>query len=1007
LGRRGAVLLETTSFLSLLVVMVLIVLETFVLDPVADRQLRRDLAFVDGAICLFFILEFGFKFALAPRRGSWFWRNVLTDLLPAIPAALLLMLPTTQVVSGQENIAGLRVLRVFRVVQIARYIQFIQPVLRLVRLLLFLVRGLDGLVRRFRALLNRNFVFFEAAQPVAVGDQAVARRVVFQALRREHVLLQDAPRSERYPILAERAQVLLERLERASPDEGVDTSTVNNRDVAVDQAVEFLYDLEPEDLGQWLPRRDVRALDRVVRVVNAPVVRSLPLLRSVRLAEVPTQPEERVVAFGRRVAARLEAWQGRLHFTADLHGIVTGPQILDRVATAMVKASQRPAVRLLLFGGLFTLVRLVVGDGGAVGVFLGKFVATPLVVLGSVCLVFLAIGRWLKLVAGEAADTFKLTSEAHFIGLMDLVKRRHEHEDLRFLARRLFRWELPEDQGVALLRDQVHEIRSGRDDDPIEPPAELHEDLHRAALLYLHFLDGAILHESDVKTTEQLLANLSMENIRQGHLQFDRGDRKRVRKLSLQDGSLFGGPYLWFRFITESVAVETAKRITEYNRNCLTLEQRRVAPAADGKRMDDWIAKKLDDQGGRSLEKLPPPGRGDLYHTTEFNALDFLAGDADRDARLERVFGKKVLQALDRDRESMIREIFGTRPMHHLPRSKRSVNFYRFYSERLSSGRIFLLPLYLLWAMLRFGGRFVGKTRQIVREILRPHTAEEARVSGRAPFSVALRKIHRMKAPGLLEAMHTRVLFDPAYCGAPPTWSDDLPFEESFELERDMAFLELKEREREPLRAEAENVRRRVGELHAAIRDLPAVGDDADSIHARRLGERAVTVAYITNRDDLRYLMRADGWLEETLPIMEAAETRIAVSTTMSVLLWLWGLVRKHPVDRWLENCLSHRHVSRRGRRNFKKAWRAGLHQVRPVLEAWGRLDHGVRTREAAWARCQQAYRNRHAVSRELSALRTVQSLSVLDVRNYRRLVFGLGNFAKDGEDPAQAEALP
>ncbi|MGK0302893.1 MAG: hypothetical protein ACI89X_003779, partial [Planctomycetota bacterium] len=38
---------------------------------------------------------------------------------------------------------------------------------------------------------------------------------------------------------------------------------------------------------------------------------------------------------------------------ADLHGIVTGPQILDRVASAIVKATQRPAVRLLLFGGVF------------------------------------------------------------------------------------------------------------------------------------------------------------------------------------------------------------------------------------------------------------------------------------------------------------------------------------------------------------------------------------------------------------------------------------------------------------------------------------------------------------------------------------------------------------------------------------------------------------------------------------------------------------------------------
>lgn len=1007
LGRRMATAVETLSFVFLLVVMVLICVELFVLDEAVDAALLARLRIVDGAICVFFIAEFFMKFALAPRRGSWFWRNVLIDLLPAIPAALLLVMPATGVVAGQENVAGLRALRVFRIVQIARYIQAIQPVLRLVRLLLFLVRGFDGLMRRFRGLLNRNFVFFEPAPPVEVEGEAATRRLVYQALRREHVLLQDTPRSERYPMLRRRAAELSGRLADARPDAEARTSAVGDRDVAVDQAVEFLYELEPEDLGQWMPKRDVRAVDRVVRVLNAPLVRSLPLIRSLRLEGVPEGPEERVVAFGKRVAARLEAWQGRLHFTADLHGIVTGPQILDRVASAMIKASQRPAVRLLLFGGLFTLVRLVLGDVWGLGAFLGKFVATPLVVLGSVCVVFLALGRWLKVVAGEAADTFKLTSEAHFVGLLDLVKRRHEGEDLEFLARRLFRWELPLDQAQVALLDQVREIRRGHDGEPVPSPPELQEDLHRAALLYLHFLDGAILHESDVKTTEQLLANLSMENIRQGHLGFGRKDRRRLRRLALQDGSMFGGPYIWFRFITESVAVETAKRITEYNRHCLTLEQRKVASTEQLALMDAWLAKKSDDPGGRSLEKLSPPGKGELYCTTEFNALDFLAGDADRDRRLERVFGETVVRALARDRAAMIREIFGTRPVHRLPKSKRSVNFYRFYSERLSAGRVFLAPLYMFWASFQLGGRFVGKTRQIVREILRPHVADLQRVSGKATFAVALRKIHRMKAPGLLEAMTTRTEFDPAYCGAPPTWSDGLPFEESYELERDMDFLDLKEREREPLRRAARRVRRRVGELHGLVQGLADLGDPSDSVYGRRQGERAVTISFVTNHDDVRDLARAEGWLEDTLPIMEDAATRIQVSMVVGALLAIWNLFWRHPVDRWVDRHLGQRQVSRRGRRNFKRAWRADRHAVRPMVRAWSKIEQGEAPSARAAELCRRTYRRRHAVSRELSALRTVQSLSVLDVRNYRRLVFQLGDYAADGEDPAQAEAMP
>ena len=46
-------------------------------------------------------------------------------------------------------------------------------------------------------------------------------------------------------------------------------------------------------------------------------------------------------------------------------------------------------------------------------------------------------------------------------------------------------------------------------------------------------------------------------------------------------------------------------------------------------------------------------------------------------------------------------------------------------------------------------------------------------------------------------------------------------------------------------------------------------------------------------------------------------------------------------------------------------------------------------------------------MSRELVALRAVQTLTVLDVRNYREAVFQLGGFADEGEDPEQATALP
>ena len=152
-------------------------------------------------------------------------------------------------------------------------------------------------------------------------------------------------------------------------------------------------------------------------------------MRRLGSSEAVDSPEARVVQLGRRIAYRLEAWRERALFFADTHGILTGPQILDRVATAMVNASKRPAVRLLLFGGLFVLVRLLVGEQNTVGQFLERFVATPLIVLGAVCLAFLSLGRWLKRLAGEASETLERTSEAHFIGLLELIKQREEDVD--------------------------------------------------------------------------------------------------------------------------------------------------------------------------------------------------------------------------------------------------------------------------------------------------------------------------------------------------------------------------------------------------------------------------------------------------------------------------------------------------------------------------------------------------------------------------------------------------
>jgi hypothetical protein len=62
---------------------------------------------------------------------------------------------------------------------------------------------------------------------------------------------------------------------------------------------------------------------------------------------------------------------------------------------------------------------------------------------------------------------------------------------------------------------------------------------------------------------------------------------------------------------------------------------------------------------------------------------------------------------------------------------------------------------------------------------------------------------------------------------------------------------------------------------------------------------------------------------------------------------------------------------------------------------------------QVAITRLRDAWKSGPEVRRELVTLRAVQSLAALDVRNYRQLVYELGDYAADGESPESACALP
>ncbi len=987
---RGAALLETISFALLFVVIAALAVQA---SPFADESLLHWTNGFDAFAGCWFVAEFALKFALAPNRGSWFLRNAVTDLLPAIPAALFL-LPVDVAAVGADDALAVRLLRFLRVSQAARTVQMLRPALRFVRLALMLVRGMDGAVRKFRPVLDRTVVFLGAPG----GGRAMTdprRELVYAVLRREQIDLESGPSSGDVAALQRR---LAEAAERARAQCGAWSGALPmppSREVAVEDACDFLWSLRAEDVARLLRPSEARSIDRMVRVVSSPPFRWLPLLSAFAVSRAHATQEDRIVALARRVADWLMRWQERLQFFADLHGIVTGPQILDRIATAMVKASQRPAVRLLLFGGLFSVLNVFWEQNC-----LSKVVGLPLLLLGSVCSVFLVVGWWLKRVAGEASETFRLTSEAHFVSLLGMQKQRHERDDAAFLARRTLSDAVPGD-AASLLASQLERARAGV---PVDVHAfdARHEQLaSRVALLYLHFLGGALLHASDVKTTEQLLANLSLENLRTQHLGHTRKDKKRLRSLRLDEGTVFRGPFLWFRFITESVAVEASKRILEYNRRCVPLDQRASLSPERERELVAWLRSRMDPKAGRTIERESARSRASAFATTEFHALHFLTVERERDAHVESVFGSDVLAALRADRRNMVRAIFGMRPADEANGSSRTFNAWRFYWSRLSHGRVLLAPLLLPLRFLRSVAWAVARVRQITREVLAPDLEMRRRVEPVATFAVAMRKIHRMKAPGLLEAIRLRVEVDPAYCGAPSSFGVAAN-ETVAQLERDLDFLAVHERERAAFLAQAERNRERVQRLHAALRRLPAIAVDVVSPDARSDGELAVTVAWMTDRASVRTLAEAPAWLSSELPtvLREGAQPGWGRR-----LRWFaQDVVRRSPVDAWIRG--ARLAMDRAGAQRLRAAYEDDR-RVRRTVDALRAIGPGSDPAVAAVAHMEEAFRHGAEVRREIVSLRAVQSLAVLDIRNYRELVFELGDYAADGEDAATACGLP
>ena len=533
--------------------------------------------------------------------------------------------------------------------------------------------------------------------------------------------------------------------------------------------------------------------------------------------------------------------------------------------------------------------------------------------------------------------------------------------------------------------EAIHIISRG------SPVASLH-NVHAAAALQLYrdYLDGALFHETDRKTIEQLLGNITIRRVLK-LIEFTGRDLKRLHRLTAPFG-----PNLWLTFICRSIAEQTGRLVSEFNSSCAPV--RDLGP--DDIRGDRELREQYEQwlQGG-------PPIRGDDYLTHDFNAMHFLVDDARQDARVREMYGDRVLAKLRRDRCRMIRTVFGTYPW----RQSAKVNPYRLY--RLVFGRdplteirmgrlrralglpkgafrIAALPFRVMLWMLKGVMWATRWSKQFVLNILADVETEQERPD----FEAALRKIIRMRGPVIAETVAIRGRFDFAYAGCASPDQDAT-------VEQSRCLADLKSvNASEVALASFEELRERWATRLSELRDFldaEAPGQlDGEAL-------RAVQTAYMVNAGGIRTWIRACG------PHIETAEQEIAKQgyrwprgrwTKPLLHAWHWAVTFGHDRATRTFDAFCGLTETRTGqpRRRLFMAYLLNAEGLTDAIDAF--VASNGRPHEKALAVIEDIEKGGYEEwTAELITVRTVHMLSLLDRRNYEAAVYRLGRFDEVG----------
>ena len=1003
------------------------------IDATTQRKLTW-LLWLDTGVCAVFLLEFFTKLVMVPfARGRWFLRHFLIDFLPSIPFGLL-------EAGILQSFRALRLARFARLGRVARYLRAARPFIRLFRILAFMLRGLDRMVHRNSHVLNRDVLLFSPAPTVLEENERLDASIPAELEERAGAWLGEsldglvgAERERLAHVLLEETNAYVSAVVRAVPTAMVEIERAGHgREIRIEQFVAGLVTADAASVERGLGVDLAARLADKIRRLDLPLVRRMPFIHQFVPGSRRLGDGELVARAARATGRFVRRLYDRVLAMSDLSGMISGPQMLDRVGGAIAKSTKNPAKRLLLFGSGFLVVAGLVEILGiswldGVMTFLDRFVGIPILVLGGVSLILFSLGVWFQRIAGEATDFLERTAEAQFLNLLKVVKRRTLDEDLLFLHRRVDRPERmlgegahlvpPETEAIAELRADLERwflgpaavgSRSGFGERPDEAVSM------RVLGLFEDYLDGAILHRSDAKTCEQLLGNLAMINLIRHRLRLDRASRKRLGRLDLARRQGLRGPHMWFQFITRTIAQRTAEIVLDFNRHCVPLRELREMPEAEQASIRAWVTARI---AGERPDEVPEEG---FHRCTAFNALHVLSPDESADQAIADQFGPDVAEALRVDRTSMIREVFGTYPLHRLPRRRRTLNPYELYLKHVSGFRVLWLPLTFLKFYLIGFASFVRRIGQIVSEVQRPELARAARAKGIAGFDVAVRKISRMRRPVFVEAAWLRAMSDVEYLGLrlPGVDAEPVPtFEDDFALvgmepDEHERFLNLREDRRRDLRV----LRGVLLEEQVTPQHLDPLlwgGFDEATVPARRV-MRSIVMGFALDDRNCRTYLTARPRIEEALrsaiqdPLDLPAPTitRRVLGAFRRALGRVWGRL-----DPDAAAIAGYRRIAPEVRTEadwklFERAVRSNYRNIRRLVRIAGHAESAAAMRDEGLARLRRVTADHARLEEELVTLRTIQSLSILDIRNYRNLIRRLGGFDREGT-PRMTVARP